>query len=80
MAVQNLWKDGPTFETIKFFAYTNSIMINSETGLCNVSIAVKPSPFPRDQFEFVSRIQTNLNSILDTISRDHQFLLDTFSE
>ena len=77
------WSDGASFEAVQQLAHSCSLLIRPSgitTQPSNLSITLQPSPFPKGQFELVNRLQRPFNVILDAVSRDHAFLVETFDK
>ena len=40
----------------------------------NIAITLQPSKFPQELYDLAWSIQTDLNELIDAVSRDHEFL------
>ena len=74
--------DPSTVESIREFAHLAGVLVRSSPSNChksavNVPVTLRPSKFPREQFELAMAIQPDLNYLLDAVSRDEQFLQES---
>ena len=46
----------------------------SDCSVVNVSVTLTPSKFPAELFHFAHNIQRSINTLIDAVSRDDQFL------
>lgn len=78
------WENTETLEIILHLIHANSVLVKSmkfpSNSPTNVAVNLQPSLFPKDEFESVLRLQTEFNELLDCVSRDHDFLVETFEK
>lgn len=74
------WKDPATIQAIRHHAHLSGLLyrplhlpISSQLA-GNMSVTLQPSKFPEDQFHQVWDVQPSVNSLVDAVSRDVQFL------
>lgn len=74
------WKDPTTIQAVRQYAQLAGLLYcplpNSiaNTSTVNVTITLHPSKFPKELYDFVWEIQPHMNSLVDAVSRDHDFL------
>ena len=73
------WRERANIRAIKDLAAAHGLMIRSsrEPGeeRCGiVSVSIVPSKFPRELYELACVVQKDFNSLIDAVSKDHDFL------
>ena len=76
------WASRDNIEAIKDYAIQHGLIIKatndpSDVTVTNVSLTLTPSLFPEELFELACLIAVDINSLVDAISRDTQFLEST---
>ena len=76
---QEWWKSSVNISAIKDYAILQGLLVKatrdpSDETVTNVSVTLTPSLFPRELFDLACSIAADLNSLVDHVSRDEQFL------
>ncbi len=76
------WEDKKAVKAIRDFAILRGLIKWSSSNPCdslvvNLSVSLTPFKFSRDLFHQARSIQRDINLLVDAISRDYQFLLET---
>jgi hypothetical protein len=79
---QEWWKSSANISAIKDYAIQQGLLVKatrdpSDETVTNVSVTLTPSLFPRELFDLACSIAADLNSLVDRVSRDEQFLEDS---
>ena len=75
------WRDPRLLATAKDYAVLNGLLYGSQDGGCtNVSISLQPAAFPHQLFHKVMSNQEAVNTIVDALSKDNEFLTSAFKE
>jgi glutathione synthase len=53
---------------------------HASTALVHAPVALLPSPFPKDQFEFAYHLQPLFNHLVETVASSPEFLLESLEE
>ena len=75
------WDDAASLVAVQQMVHLNSVLMRPSTKTIqpsNVSVTLEPSLFPLEQYQYVSGLQTVLNELVDAVSRDHDFIVQTF--
>ena len=78
-STQEWWKSSANISAIKDYAIQQGLLVKatrdlSDETVTNVSVTLTPSLFPRELFDLACSIAADLNSLVDHVSRDQQFL------
>lgn len=78
----NWWDSRANIEAIRDYAIQQGLIIKatndpSDGRVVNVSVTLTPSIFPKELFDSACSIAADVNSLVDAVSRDHQFLENT---
>ena len=73
------WTEPSAVDSIREFAHLAGLLVQSSasssaTSAVNIPVTLTPTRFPQDQFELVMSIQPDLNSLLDSVSGDLEFV------
>ena len=76
---QEWWRSSANISAIKDYAIQQGLLVKatrdpSDETVTNVSVTLTPSLFPRELFDLACSIAADLNSLVDRVSRDEQFL------
>ena len=76
---QEWWSSHTNISAIKDYAIQQGLLVKttsdpSDETVTNVSITLTPSLFPKELFDLACSIATDLNSLVDGVSRDNLFL------
>ena len=79
MASLEWWEDERAFEAIRDFVVLHGILKKSshdpgDLNVTNLSVTLTPFHFPEELFHHACSIQTSINSLIDAVSLDIQFL------
>lgn len=74
------WTDKEALHAIKDYIFTRGLLVSVGGAYTNLSVTLKPSPFPRHLFEHAASVQLPFNMLLDVVSQDDQFLRETFQK
>ena len=74
------WTNEEALHAIKDYIFTRGLLVLVEDGYTNLSVTLKPSPFPRHLFKHATSVQKSFNTLLDVVSQDDQFLRETFQK
>ena len=76
------WEDEGCFEAVQQLFHTNCVLMrpSPDSNPCCMSVTLEPSLFPERQYELVRELQPHFNSLVDSVSRDHEFLVQTFEK
>ena len=68
--------------TAKDYAILNGLLfgLRDGAGCTNVSVSLQPAKFPRKLFQKVVSNQEAVNTVVDALSTDHEFLTSVFKE
>ena len=82
--MERWWENSSSFGAIQQLAYAKCLIeLANPPALqpCIIwSVTLEPSLFPRSQYELVRELQPHFNSLVDSVSRDHEFLVQTFEK
>ena len=81
------WKDPATIQSIRHYAHMSGLLYcpppspdtSDATPAVNIAVTLQPSKFPKELFEVVRSLQPEINSLLDAVSRDVDFLKEALS-
>ena len=76
---QEWWSSRTNISAIKDYAIQQGLVIKatsdpSDETVIKVSVTLTPSLFPKELFHLACSIATDLNSLVDGVSRDNLFL------
>ena len=76
------WRDPESVATAKDYAILNGLLFGRRDGegCTNVSISLQPAKFPRELFQKAVSNQEAVNTIVDVLSTDYEFLASAFKE
>lgn len=72
-----------TLEVVVQIIHANSLLVRPQSSSLSpaiIPVTLQPSLFPYDQFQSVLKLQTEFNSLIDSVSRDYDFLFQTFEK
>ncbi len=81
--MERWWENSSSFGAIQQLAYAKCLIeLANPPALqpCSMSVTLEPSLFPRRQYELVRELQPHFNSLVDSVSRDHEFLVQAFEK
>ena len=75
------WRDPASLATARDFALLSGIfkIADGDESLI-LPISLRPAKFPEDLFHKAVKLQTAINTIVDAISSDHEFLNAAFEK
>lgn len=74
------WLDPSNIQTIRHYAHLSGLLYRpppgtlSDNTAVNIAVTLQPRKFPKELFELVWDVQPDLNSLVDSVSRDLGFL------
>ena len=73
------WTSKSNIQAIRDFAMLQGLIVKatnhpSDCSVVNVSVTLTPSKFPAELFHLAHNIQRSINTLIDAVSRDDQFL------
>ena len=78
---QEWWQDPETVKSIRYYAHVSGLLYHSrnlsENSFVNLPLTLQPWRFPKEVYELVWEIQPHLNSLIDAVSRDTEFLRES---
>ena len=75
------WNDQTSVATARDHAILSGLLFGYRNGgFDNVSISLQPAKFPRELFHKAMSIQEAVNTIIDKLSVDNEFLASAFEE
>ena len=81
---QRWWESEAAIESIRDFAVQSGLLIKAsgkeEGRAVNVPVTLLPSKFPQELFELAYDIAPGINSLVDAISKDNEFLESTLKK
>ena len=83
MADNKWWETASSFQAVQQYIHSKCVLMRpsvSTVDPSNVSVTLEPSLFPRKQYEAVLELQSLFAILIDTVSRDHEFLIETFKK
>ena len=73
------WKTTEGAEDVRDYIISVGILLyTADIVPTNVSCVLTPSPFPRPLFHHAMNIQPALNQLIDSLSKDSDFVADAF--
>ena len=78
--VSDWWQDPGNIRAIREYAHLAGLLVRSSTdneenhSAMNIAVTLQPSKFPQELYDLAWSIQTDLNELIDAVSRDHEFL------
>ena len=81
-AGEEWWRDEDNVLAIQHYAHLAGLLYHlpGRPGvLGNIPLTLQPANFPKELFQLVWELQPQLNSLVDAVSRDTQFLSDSLS-
>ena len=76
------WRDSESVSTAKDYAILDGLLFGRDAGkgCTNVSVSLQPAKFPQELFKKVVLNQEAVNTVVDALSTDHEFLTSAFKE
>ena len=73
------WCDEANVRAVKDLATSRGLMVRSsrdkgEERCQMVSVSIVPSMFPKELYELACTVQKDFNTLIEAVSRDHEFL------
>ena len=72
------WKDRKNIQAAQFYARLKGLILRSDTTAENVAVnyplTLQPHNFPQELYEEMCALQPAVNSLVDAVSRDLEFL------
>lgn len=74
------WRVTANIRAVHDYAHMAGLLYRPTDGLVNIAVTLQPTKFPQELFKLVSEIQPDLNSLVDAVSRDVQFLTESLKK
>ena len=82
------WNDPAAIQAVRHYAHTAGLLYclpppppptssssrSANTAAVNIAVTLQPSKFPKELYELAWAIQPDINSLVDAVSRDLDFL------
>ena len=79
---QHWWESEATIESIRDYAIQSGLLIKAsgqEGRAVNIPVTLLPSKFPQELFELAYDIAPGINSLIDAVSKNNEFLESTLT-